>query len=79
MASEHAQPPQNTVALGVGFGIGVLWWIMAGTSLWSSFRGYDNGRWDWGMAWLVIGLLLLAAGTAAMLGTWLHLTRARDH
>ena len=69
------RPPQNTIALGVGFGIGILWIVMAATSLWSSFRGYMNGRWDWGLAWALVGLLLLAAGVAAMVGTWWHQTR----
>jgi hypothetical protein len=79
MASETARPPQNTTALGVGFGIGVLWWLMAGTSLFSAARGYGNDRHDWGLLWGLVGLLLLAAGTAAMVGTWWHLTRVRDH
>ena len=71
----HNRPPQNTVALGVGFGIGVLWLLMAGTALWSSFRGYANERWDWGLAWGLVGVLLLAAAIAAMVGTWWHQTR----
>lgn len=80
MASHAAQPPQNVVALGAGFGIGILWWIMSATCLWSSFRGYANDRYDWGIAWGLVGVLLGAAGTAAMVGTWWHLTRvARDH
>jgi hypothetical protein len=79
MAARQKSPPQNTAALGVGFGIGILWWIMGITSLWSSFRGYGNERYDWGLAWGLIGLLLLAAGTAAMVGTWMHLTRAQEH
>jgi hypothetical protein len=79
MESQHARPPQNTAALGTGFGIGILWWVMGITSLWSSFRGYGNDRYDWGLAWGLIGLLLLAAGTAAMVGTWLHLSRSQDH
>jgi hypothetical protein len=79
MTSEDARPPQNTAALGVGFGIGILWWIMAGTALWSSFRGYSNDRHDWGLAWGLIGLLLLAAGTISMVGTWWHLTRVGRH
>lgn len=80
MASESTRPPQNTVALGVGFGIGILWWLMAGTSLFSSIRGYGNDRYDWGLVWGLVGMLLLAAGTAAMVGTWWHLTRVRtDH
>ena len=73
-----ARPPQNTTALGIGFGIGVLWLVMAATALWSSFRGYMNERWDWGLAWALIGLLLLAAGLAAMIGTWWHQTRVVD-
>jgi hypothetical protein len=79
MASDSASPPQNTAALGVGFGIGILWWLMAGISLYSSIRGYSNGRYDWGLLWGLVGVLLLAAGTAAMVGTWWHLTRVRDH
>jgi hypothetical protein len=79
MASETPRPPQNTTALGIAFGVGILWWLMAATSLYSSFRGYSNGRFDWGLTWGLIGMLLLAAGTAAMVGTWWHLTRVRDH
>lgn len=70
-----ARGPQNTTALGVGFGIGVLWLVMAVTSLWSAVRGYLHGRTDWGIAWGLVGLLLLAAGIAAMVGTWYHQTR----
>jgi hypothetical protein len=79
MAPTH--PPQNTVALGTGFGIGILWLVMAGTCLWSAFRGYANDRPDWGLAWGLVGVLLAAAGIAAMVGTWWHQTRviADDH
>jgi hypothetical protein len=70
-----AQAPQNTVALGAGFGIGVLWLLMGGTSVWSAIRGYANGRSDWGLAWMLVGILLIAAGIAAMAGTWWHQTR----
>ena len=73
------RPPQNVVALGAGFGIGIFWLLMAGTSLWSAWRGYSNDRPDWTLAWGLIGLLLAAAGIAAMLGTWWHLTRVHDH
>ena len=79
MHTEDARPPQNTVALGTGFGIDILWWIMAVTCFWSAYRGYDNGRFDWGLIWGLVGVLLAAAGTAAMFGTWWHLTRVRDH
>jgi hypothetical protein len=70
-----SRPPQNTTALAVGFGIGVLWLVMSVTALWSSIRGYQNERYDWGLAWALIGVLLLAAGLAAMIGTWWHQTR----
>jgi hypothetical protein len=79
MAAHPNRPPQNTVALGIGFGIGIFWWVMAITALWSAVRGYGNERYDWGLAWGLIGLLLLAAGTIAMAGTWWHLTRVSDH
>jgi hypothetical protein len=77
MVREHA--PQNTAALGAGFGIGVLWLAMAAACLWSSLRGYANDRLDWGLAWGLVGVLLLAAGIAAMVGTWWHLTRVVPH
>ncbi|MEX0907337.1 MAG: hypothetical protein WD054_03320 [Gemmatimonadota bacterium] len=79
MAENTAGPPQNTFALATGFGIGLLWWLMAFTCLWSAYRGYANDRWDWGLGWGLVGLLLLGAGTAAMFGTWWHLTRVRAH
>lgn len=73
--------PQNTVALGAGFGVGIVWIILAGTALWSSARGFSNARHDWGIAYGLVGVLLLAAGLAAMVGTWWHQTRVvgRDH
>ena len=76
-----ARAPQNTVALAAGFGVGIIWVIMAVTALWSSARGYANERYDWGLVWAMIGVLLLAAGIAAMVGTWWHQTRVvgRDH
>ena len=75
-----ASGPQNTGALAAGFGIGILWVIMAITSLWSAARGFANDRSDWGLAWGLVGILLLAAGSAAMIGTWWHQTRnTEDH
>jgi hypothetical protein len=71
-------PPQNTTALATGFGIGILWLIMAGTSLWSAVRGFGNDRADWGVAWGLVGVLLLAAGIASMVGTWWHQTHHVD-
>lgn len=75
MTAETMRPPQNTAALGVAFTIGISWWVMSITCLWSSARGYINGRFDWGLTWGLVGLLLAAGGTAVMFGTWWHLTR----
>jgi hypothetical protein len=51
---------------------------MAVTSFWSAARGFANDRSDWGIAWGLVGILLLAAGIAAMVGTWWHQTRDAD-
>jgi hypothetical protein len=69
------RPPSNTVALGAGFGIGILWVLIAGRHLLSSMRAYANDRFDWGLGFLLVGGLLMAAGIAAMVATWWHLTR----
>jgi|GEM_PF-563454 len=58
--------------LAVGFTVGVLWLLMAATTIWSAFRGAANGREDWALAWGLVGGLLLAAGLAALAGTWWH-------
>lgn len=80
MAHHTASPPTNTAALLTGFGIGAFWLLMAFTCFWSSFRGYQHSRYDWGLLWGIVGALLAVAGIAAMVGTWWHLTRvARDH
>jgi len=78
MTATPQQPPRNTAALGTGFGIGVFWLFMAFTSLWSAVRGYQNERHDWALIWALVGLLLMAAGIGAMVGTWWHLTRVHD-
>lgn len=46
-------------------------------SLVSAARGFQNERLDWGFGWGLIGVLLLAAGVAALVGTWWHQTRVR--
>jgi len=74
--------PQNVAALAAGFGIGIVWVVFAVTALLSAARGYANGRLDWGIGWGLVGVLLLAAGIAAMVGTWWHQTRVmkdREH
>ena len=61
--------------LGTGIVVGVLWLIMAGTSIWSAFRGAANHREDWALAWGLVGGLLTIAGLAAIIGSWWHETR----
>ena len=78
MTSTQPQLPRHPAALAVGFGIGLLWLLMAGTCLWSAARGYLNHRYDWGLVWGLVGLLLAAAGIAAMVGTWRHLAHQHD-
>jgi hypothetical protein len=80
-AAPASRAPQNVVALGAGFGIGIVWIILAGMALWSAMRGFTNDRYDWGIAYGLVGVLLLAAGLAAMIGTWWHQTRVvgREH
>jgi hypothetical protein len=67
--------PQNVVALAAGFGIGILRVVFAITCLISAMRGFAHDRSDWGLLWGLVGVLLLAAGIAAMVGTWWHQTR----
>lgn len=67
--------PQNVPALAAGFGIGILWIVFAVTCLISAARGFANDRSDWGFGWGLPGVLLLAAGVAAIVGTWWHQTR----
>lgn len=78
MTTTHHQLPRNLPALATGFGIGVLWLLMAGTCFWSAVRGYQNQRADWGVLWGLVGLLLTGAGLGAIIGTWWHLTRIHD-
>jgi len=78
MTTTHQQLPRNPIALATGFGIGVLWLIMAVTCLISAVRGYQHQRYDWGLMWAIVGVLLAAAGLGAMIGTWWHLTRIHD-
>jgi len=78
MTDSHYQLPRNTTALTVGFGVGILWLLMAATCFWSATRGYLNQRYDWGLLWGLVGLLLTAAGLGSIIGTWWHLTRVHD-
>jgi hypothetical protein len=55
---------------------------MAIWSLASAIKGYNDQRSDYGLVWAVVGVLLLGAGLAALVGTWWHqfaLPRRRAH
>ncbi|MBI4544311.1 MAG: hypothetical protein HY703_03865 [Gemmatimonadetes bacterium] len=66
---------RSSVIMAIGGAIGALWVAMAASALWSSFRGFQNQRLDWGLGWGLVGVLLLAAGVAAVVGTWWHVYR----
>ena len=63
------------IAYGAGFGIGIIWILMAASTLWSAARGISHGRGDWALGWGLVGLCLLIAGVAALVGTWWHQNR----
>ncbi|MEJ2187061.1 MAG: hypothetical protein P8Z36_14185 [Gemmatimonadota bacterium] len=65
----------RTTVLAWGAIIGVLWIAMSVTTLVSSVRAYTNDRTGWGLAWMLVGLLLGAAGVSALVGTWWHVFR----
>lgn len=74
---------RTVIAWVSGVVVGLLWIAMALTCIVSGVRGYANDRGDWGLAWTLIGTLLLVAGLAAIIGTWWHqrrvLPRAESH
>ncbi|MEJ2218006.1 MAG: hypothetical protein P8099_15470 [Gemmatimonadota bacterium] len=65
----------RTKVLAWGAVIGVLWIAMAVTSLVSAVHAYVNDRTGWGLAWMLVGLLLGTAGVSALVGTWWHVFR----
>lgn len=67
------------LAFGAGFGIGILWIIISVRTLISAADGFANQRPDWGVGWGVVGILLLAAGVSAVVGTWWHDRMVRTH
>lgn len=75
----HSEP--NKLALAAGFGIGVVWIAMGAWCLYSGIRGYSNHRTDYGLVWTVVGVLLLGAGAASLIGTWWHqfVLKSRAH
>lgn len=62
----------STVVLAIGTGIGVLWVAMASAAFYSAAEGLAADRSDWALGWGLVGILLLAAGIAAAVGTWWH-------
>lgn len=70
----HKQPDGIIwkLALGFGLGTGALWIALAILLLISSANGFANGRSDWGAGWGLVGILLLGAGIAAIIGTIWH-------
>jgi len=63
----------------IGAAIGTTWVALAAAAIWSATRGALNGRPDWALAWGLVGGLLLAAGIAALFGSWWHVTRIESH
>jgi Mg/Co/Ni transporter MgtE len=72
---------EKSLRLGVaaGFVVGIIWIAMALAALWQSHWGRSNGRADWALAWGLIGLLLLAAGVAAIAGALHHKNLVESH
>ena len=62
----------NKLALAAGFGIGITWILVALFCLYSAMKGAANDRPDFALAWGLVGVLLLGAGGAALVGTWWH-------
>ncbi len=77
MADEHARV--NPLAVGAGLTVGVLWLAMATWCLVTSIQGGLNHRPDWALAWALVGVLLGAAGGAAIVGTLWHQYRVKRH
>lgn len=62
----------NTLALAAGTVIGALWIAMALAALVSAIGGFRRGLLDWFVGWGLVGVLLLVAGGAAIVGTAWH-------
>jgi hypothetical protein len=60
------------LALAFGLGTGALWIALSILILISAGTGFANDRTDWGAGWGLVGVLLLGAGIAAIVGTLWH-------
>jgi len=62
----------------VGIVIGVIYAVLVALALGQSSHGWQAGQADLGFWWAVIGALLGIAGSAAVIGTWLHTRPSED-
>ena len=69
----------NRMALLTGFSIGGIWVLAALYTIVRALGGFGDSRPDYGVAWITTGVLLLAAGVAAIVGTWWHQLRPREN
>lgn len=69
----------RTTIMIIGGGIGVLWLAMAAATFLTAYNGWANQRPDWAFGWGLVGVLLTLAGGSAIVGTWLHQYRLREH
>lgn len=65
----------RTFAMVPGLVVGVLWVVAALGVLWVASRGAAHDESGWVLGFGLVGTLLLAAGGAALIGTWWHNTR----
>jgi hypothetical protein len=79
MLMAHNGDRPNRMALLFGFGIGIVWVLSALYILVNAIRGFSDHRPDYGMSWSLVGVFLLAAGGAALVGTWWHVVRRPTH
>jgi hypothetical protein len=75
----HNGDHANKLAVLVGSGIGIVWIAMALFAISKSIAGLNDRRPDFGLAWGLVGVLLLAAGGSALVGTWWHNLRPSHH
>jgi dipeptide/tripeptide permease len=70
-----SNPKSAPLGMIAGSAIGLLWIAIALVALWSAMTGFRQDRLDWGVGWGLVGVLLFAAGSAAIVGSWWHQNR----
>lgn len=73
---KETRPTPRTIATIPGLVIGALCLAMGIAAVWTSAAGYANHRAGWGLGWGIVGFFLVAAGLAALIGTWWHNSRS---